>query len=69
MNSPVTRPERTLKEKQLFKLTGEILGTEMGMSMRSAVPSEDGGGDKWEQREGKGISRRSFLGSGKQGGG
>lgn len=25
MNSPVTRPERTLKEKQLFKLTGEIL--------------------------------------------
>ncbi|XP_015414276.1 PREDICTED: polycystic kidney disease protein 1-like 3 [Myotis davidii] len=25
MNSPVTRPERTLKEKQLFRLTGEIL--------------------------------------------
>lgn len=39
------------------------------MSTRGGVPSEDGGGDKWKLREGKGILRRLFLGSSKQDGG
>ena len=28
INSPVKRPERTLKEKKFFKLTGDVLGME-----------------------------------------
>uniref|UniRef100_A0A671EH09 Polycystin 1 like 3, transient receptor potential channel interacting n=1 Tax=Rhinolophus ferrumequinum TaxID=59479 RepID=A0A671EH09_RHIFE len=39
MNSPVKRPERTLKEKKLFKLTGDTLGKEIMVAFYSAQNS------------------------------
>lgn len=47
MNSPVKRPEGTLKEKKLFKLTGDTLGMEIMVACWycSTFPSKESGSE------------------------
>lgn len=56
MNSPTKRPERTLKKKKLFKLTGDILGMERKWQhINNTAPFPEGKGReriKWKVKKG-----------------